>query len=325
MKSSAAPAQRAVSISVLLAGAALALLGPKMQTLTLHWPAMVKDGLTLFFSIIIEALPFVLLGSLVSAGIRRWVTPEGLQAVMPKNPFLALPLTALLGVFFPVCECGNLPVARQMMRAGMRPAQAVTLLLAAPILNPAVIISTWAAFRFLPSLLVARLGLGFLISVGVGAFFILRGDADIALEQHGTTVDSCELHHDLSGFGEELLELLSALAFGALIATVLQLVIPRGALLALGHTSITAIAVMMALAIIVSLCSTVDAFFALAFSSIFPPAALLAFLVVGPMIDFRSLALMTRALTPRAITLMIILVSQSVFLAALALHHFAFL
>jgi uncharacterized membrane protein YraQ (UPF0718 family) len=154
---------------------------------------------------------------------------------------------------------------------------------------------------------------------------MLRGDADIALEQHGTSVDSCELHHDLSGFGEELLELLSALAFGALIATILQLAIPRSALLALGHTSVTAIVVMMALAIIVSLCSTVDAFFALAFSSIFPPAALLAFLVVGPMIDFRSLALMTRAFTPRTITLMVILVSQSVFLTALALHHFALL
>jgi uncharacterized membrane protein YraQ (UPF0718 family) len=136
MKSIAPPVQRVVSIAVLLAGAALALLGPKVQTITLHWPAIVKDGLTLFFSIIIEALPFVLLGSLVSAGIRRWVTPERLQAVMPKSAFLALPLTALLGVFFPVCECGNLPVARQMMRAGMRPAQAVTLLLAAPILNP---------------------------------------------------------------------------------------------------------------------------------------------------------------------------------------------
>jgi uncharacterized membrane protein YraQ (UPF0718 family) len=108
---------------------------------------------------------------------------------------------------------------------------------------------------------------------------------------------------------------------GALVAAVIQVVIPRTFLVGLGSTPVAAILMMMVLALVVSLCSNVDAFFALSFANTFSSSSLLAFLVFGPMVDFRSLALLTRSFKPKTIVTMSVLVAELVFVIALFLHH----
>jgi uncharacterized membrane protein YraQ (UPF0718 family) len=304
----------------LVALAGLVVFLPWSRFLHYNLPSKVQDALTIFIGIIVEALPFVLLGVLVAALIRRYISAERLSKFVPKHPLLAFPVVALLGLLFPVCECGNLPVARQLIRQGMRPSQAITFLLSAPILNPAVIISTYAAFRFSPSILVARLALGFIVAVTVGLYFYWRGDADVVNKV--VEGEACEHNHrGLGGIVDELFEMLSALSLGAGIAALVQVLIPRSILLTLGHSPVAAIAIMMLLALIVSLCSNVDAFFALSFASTFSASSLVAFMVFGPMIDFRSLALLTRSFRPKAIITMAVLVAELVFFLTLLLHH----
>jgi uncharacterized membrane protein YraQ (UPF0718 family) len=282
-------------------------------------PVRLQDGLTIFFGIILEALPFIVLGALASALIRRWISRERLLRLVPHQPFLAYLAIALLGLALPVCECGNLPVARRLIRQGMRPAQALTFYLAAPIVNPAVILSTAAAFRQEPGMVWARTGIGFLIAIGIGLYFHWCGDDNLLA---GAEISSCE-HQD--GMLEELVEMLAALGLGAVIATVVQLVLPRAGLLALGHAPVAAIGAMMLLAAVVSLCSTVDAFFALSFTGIFSGPALLAFLLVGPTVDFRTITLAARGFSPKTIAVALLLVAELVFLACLGLQYGGFL
>jgi uncharacterized membrane protein YraQ (UPF0718 family) len=308
-------------ISTALAATAAFL--PWKSLIRFSLPDRLQDGLTIFFGILIEALPFVVLGVTVSILIQRFVTPDRLQKILPKSPLLAFPVISMLGMVFPVCECGNQPVARQLMRQGMRPSQAITFLLGAPILNPVVLLSTFVAFRYSPALVAARFILGFLIAVAVGIYFYYRGDSDITTAEISDP-EHCHTAHSHGGvthFVTELIEMLCALGIGALIAAAVQVFVPRSLLLELGSSPVAAIVVMMVLALIVSLCSTVDAFFALSFSSVFSPSSLLAFMVFGPMIDFRSLSLLSRSFKPKAIATMTLLVAEMVFASTLLLHH----
>lgn len=287
--------------------------------------ALVQDGVTIFMGVVLEALPFVLLGVLVSAGIRRFATPERVARFMPKHPLLAQPVAALLGIALPVCECGNLPVARQLIKQGMAPSQGITFLLSAPILNPAVFISTYAAFRFAPDLVASRFILGFLIAVLVGWFFAWRGEQNVVLPEVEKEIGCAHGHGGVRQIVEEFFEMFSALALGAAIAALVQVAVPREVLTNLASNPLVAISVMMALALIVSLCSNVDAFFALSFAGTFPASALLAFLVFGPMIDFRALSLMRRSFTNRTIAIIAILVAELVLIGSLIAHYGGFL
>jgi hypothetical protein len=282
---------------------------------------LIQDGITIFMGVVLEALPFVLLGVLVSAGLRRFATPERVAAILPKHPLLAQPVAALLGVALPVCECGNLPVARQLIKQGMPPSAAITFLLSAPILNPAVFISTYAAFRFAPDLVASRFILGFIVAILVGWFFRWQGEKGVVLAEVEKEIACVHHHGGVRQIVDEFFEMFSALAVGAGIAAIVQIVVPRAALTELASNPLLAISVMMLLALIVSLCSNVDAFFALSFSGTFPASSLLAFLVFGPMIDFRAISLMRRSFTTRTIVIIILLVAQLVFLSTLALHY----
>ena len=124
---------------------------------------MDKQGLTrfntawaLFQGLLIEALPFLLIGVLISA-LARWLAPGGRWLRrLPAHPLLGPLSGAALGFALPACECGNVPVARRMLVGGAPLGTALGFLFAAPVLNPIVIASTWAAFPAQPWLLFAR-------------------------------------------------------------------------------------------------------------------------------------------------------------------------
>lgn len=120
-------------------------------------PAALQDFITLTLSVVVEALPFVILGAVVSAIIRLYVPPQLFVRLLPQQPALRRLYVSLLGTFMPVCECGNVPVARGLMLRGLSVSESTTFLLAAPIINPVTLFATSQAFRFDPSIVWTRM------------------------------------------------------------------------------------------------------------------------------------------------------------------------
>jgi len=289
--------------------AALFLIDRFVPTLyTASLPHRAQDGLTLAMSVLIEALPFVVLGVLLSIVVQVWLPADVIHRWLPKRAWARRAVLSLLGMLVPVCECGNVPFARGLMMRGLAPAEALTFLIAAPIVNPIVILTTHAAFGFDDGILVARLVGGYLIANLIGWIYSRHPSPDALLTQR--FVDTCErvaqepgtpVRRSLTQFLVELRAVMPALVIGSALAGAVQVLIPRDVLLAIGSNPVLSIVAMMALAMTVAICSNVDAFFALSFASTFSSGALVAFLLVGPLVDVKMLALMRTTFTTRTL------------------------
>ncbi|HWL02036.1 MAG TPA: permease, partial [Microbacteriaceae bacterium] len=263
-------------------------------------PAALQDGVTLAVSVFIESLPFIILGVLLSVVVQVWLPARWIERALPRTPWLRRVVLSLLGVFLPVCECGNVPLARGLISRGLSPAESITFLLAAPILNPVTIITTYQAFGWDHGILVARILGGFVIANLVGWVFSRHPDPQTVLTP--SFAASCAAHHEeerdrrwsrsVARFAEEMSTLLPALLVGSAIAGVIQVGIPREWLETLGANPLWSVLALMALAFVVSICSNVDAFFMLAFGSVFLPGGIVAFLTFGAMVDIKMVALM---------------------------------
>ncbi|WP_374209300.1 permease [Microbacterium hydrocarbonoxydans] len=271
-------------------------------------PSRAQDGLTLALSVLIEALPFVILGVLLSIVVQVWLPSDVIHRWLPKRAWARRAVLSLLGMLIPVCECGNVPFARGLMMRGLAPAEALTFLIAAPIVNPIVILTTHAAFGFDDGILVARLVGGYLIANLIGWIYSRHPSPDALLTQR--FVDTCErvthepgtpVRRSLTQFLVELRAVMPALIIGSALAGAVQVLIPRELLLAIGSNPVLSIVAMMALAMTVAICSNVDAFFALSFASTFSSGAIVAFLLVGPLVDVKMLALMRTTFTTRTL------------------------
>lgn len=265
--------------------------------LPIDLPKQVQDFITLSLGVIIEALPFVMLGLFFSIIVRLWLPNDWLLKYLPKQPFLRRALISLLGVFMPVCECGNVPLARGLLAKGLTPAESLTFLLAAPILNPVTIITTQQAFSDDNTVLIARILGGFLIANLIGWIYSsTRQDAMLRPEFIAICKEkkdnSNRLVDALHFFKHEARSMMPALVIGAMVAGLIQVVVPRETILLLGNSPAWSVLVMAVLAFVVSICSSVDAFFALAFRGSFTSGSLVSFLTFGPMIDVKMLSLM---------------------------------
>lgn len=265
--------------------------------LPIDLPKQVQDFITLSLGVIIEALPFVMLGLFFSIIVRLWLPHDWLLKYLPKQPFLRRALISLLGVFMPVCECGNVPLARGLLAKGLTPAESLTFLLAAPILNPVTIITTQQAFSDDNTVLIARILGGFLIANLIGWIYSsTRQDAMLRSEFIAICKEkkdnSNRLVEALNFFKHETRSMMPALVIGAMVAGFIQVVVPRETILLLGNSPAWSVLVMAVLAFVVSICSSVDAFFALAFRGSFTSGSLVSFLTFGPMIDVKMLSLM---------------------------------
>ena len=299
-------------------------------------PARLATAWALFQGLLIEALPFLLLGVLIATGA-RWLAPGGQWLRrLPGHPVLG-PLTgAGLGLALPACECGNVPVARRLLAAGAPGGTALGFLVAAPVLNPIVLASTWAAFPDRPWLLLLRplgavvvaLGLALLLGrLGEGELLasdllderrLSRPLAELSLLERRAGLlggpvaptplppprvprpTAAELLRHGSG---EFLSLALVLVAGCAIAALVQTLVPRQWFLALGGQPTLSILALMVFALVVSVCSSVDAFLALGFAAQITPGALLAFLLLGPVIDLKLFGLLGQIFRPRALLL----------------------
>lgn len=295
--------------------AVLALIGIALWSPSPELPTRAQDGLTLALSVLIESLPFVVLGVILSIVVQVWVPPGVIERWMPRNPWGRRAVLSLLGMLIPVCECGNVPFARGLMMRGFSVAEALTFLVAAPIVNPIVIITTHQAFGFDDGILVARLLGGYLIANVIGWLYSRHPDQDAlvtdrfrdaCLAEQGVTGDRGR--RSLAQFVVELRAVMPALIIGSAVAGAVQVVVPRDVLLSIGSNPALSIAAMILLAMIVSICSNVDSFFALSFASTFTPGAIVAFLLVGPLVDVKMLALLRTTFRTRVLGVLVVAV-----------------
>ena len=258
--------------------------------------AWLQNFLIVFGSLRVEAMPFVVLGVFVSAVIEVFVPSSAFERLGRLPRPLQLPAAALAGVAFPVCECGSVPVARRLARKGLAPSAAVTFMLAAPILNPVVVASTFVAYRGRDSLwimVLGRMGLGFLVAVAVGWVIgatkkedLLRAyadDDDLDGEADPQERRWARFSSHLTG---DFLFMGRFLILGAAIAAAVQTFVPETIVGKVANLPVISLLAMMGLAFLMSLCSESDAFVAASFTQ-FGPSAQLAFLVAGPMIDLK--------------------------------------
>lgn len=291
----------------------------------------IQGLITIFLGIFIEALPFVVAGVLVSSVIALFTSDTLIQRLIPKDALRASLVGSVLGLAFPVCECGTVPTTRRLLHKGAPLPFGIAFLLAAPVINPIVIASTYVAFNGDWLIVGGRVGLTLLIAINVALVLSWLPRPQVLLaagSAHTPGHDGCGCEHNhgrsiagvLRHSAEELVEMSRWLVLGALLAATLQTFVPQSTLLGIGSGPIISVVVLMALAMLLSVCSTVDAFLALALSRIFGPGALLAFLVFGPMIDIKSTLMFLTTLSPRAVTLIIALVVPLVFAAGVSIN-----
>lgn len=246
---------------------------------------------TIFTSISIQALPFLVLGVTISGAIAAFVPPGALARALPNRPVLAVPVAAVAGVALPGCECGSVPIAGRLVARGAHPSAALAFLLSAPAINPVVIVATAVAFPGRPAMAVARFLASLLASIVVGLIWVRIGkDEWVARARRHRVEGASKWGTFLATARHDFLQAGGFLVVGGLTAATLQVVVPRSILSSLASSSVTAVATMAVLAVVLAICSEADAFVAAGLSQ-FSLTSRLVFLVVGPMIDLKLIAL----------------------------------
>ncbi|MGM0753711.1 MAG: permease [Bacillota bacterium] len=285
--------------------------------------------ITIFLSILLEAIPFILIGVFASALIQVFVSERLLQKIIPKRfPYLALFPAAVVGALLPVCECAIVPVARRLIKKGMPAHLAIVVMVTAPILNPIVFASTYYAFQNNMTVVWGRMGIALIAALIIGALlYRFYGKRNPLIQKE----HDHEHHHDHSPnklmqtivhASDEFFDMGKFLIIGAFVAAGFQTYLDRELLVGIGTNEVLAPAVMMGFAYIISLCSEADAFVASSFGSIFSASSLLAFLVYGPMIDFKNTLLMLAYFNKKFVLIFIGIVTIVVYICTLVFQVF---
>ncbi|WP_088102372.1 permease [Halalkalibacter urbisdiaboli] len=285
---------------------------------------------TIFLSIVLEAIPFILLGVFVSALIQIFVKEDLLHRYLPANAYMALVPAAILGAIFPICECAIVPIVRRLIKKGMPLHVGVVFLVAAPILNPVVAASTYFAFRTDLTILYTRMGLAFVLAIVIGGIlYVIFKNSDqlkwtkdemvgkqIIIDENGPKKMN-RLKQTLYHASDEFFLMGKYLIIGAFIASLFQAFLDRSVLLAIGSNEWSSTAVMMAFAYLLSLCSEADAFVAASFGSTFSTGSLIAFLVYGPMLDLKNTIMLLAFFKTKFVLTFIAVVTGVVFVSVM--------
>jgi uncharacterized membrane protein YraQ (UPF0718 family) len=304
--------------------------------------AVVTSFATVFSGIVLEALPFMLLGSLAGGLIEVYVSRDRLLSRLPAKTWQIVFIAAALGFVCPVCECAVVPVAKRLLGKGMPVPAVIAFLLGAPLVNPIVGISTAVAFSFNIPVALLRLVSGYLIAVGAGLIMgrIYPDKSSLIVDKADTHLHNpscgCELsdgyhlksHHSRHGLmnafrhaSADFIAVAQFLVIGAFIAALFQTVISRQSLTHFTSSPVCAILVMMALAMALNICSEADAFVAASFRFVMPFSAQFAFMLLGPMLDIKLVLMYTGVFRRKAIGVLSVCVFAMVFLAACLLHY----
>lgn len=253
-----------------------------------------RTGATIFLGVFVQATPFLILGVLVSGAIAAFVSPTVLKRVLPSNEKAAVGVSGLAGMALPGCECGAVPVSRRLMDQGAPTSAALAFLLSAPAINPVVLVSTAVAFPGEPRMVLARFVGSLATALAMGWLWARIGKSEWITarltERHDGAADRSKWEVFTESAREDLLQAGAFLVFGAGAAAVLHIVVPDSVLEHLAGQMLLAIGVMAVLAVVLALCSEADAFVA-ASMSMLPLLPRLVFLVVGPAVDVKLMAM----------------------------------
>lgn len=304
----------------LLAGLLLATIAWQAQIAGRDFALVLSVFATRFLGIFVEAVPFLLLGSITSGLIETFIKSDDIMRYLPRNRLGAAVGGAFLGLVFPVCECGVVPVARRLFSKGTPVSLGVAFLLAAPFMNPIVFASTYIAFGFGP-VFIGRIVITLLVAVIVGVVigsFAKRSATLKPIALGGAHDDHAHCDHEapstrvkllaaLGIAGDEFFEMGRFLIFGSVLAALMQTLAPQESLLALGTGPVLSVVFMQILAYVLSVCSTVDSFLALAFVNTFTTGAIVSFLSFGPMVDIKSTLMFTGVFRRRIVLHLVLL------------------
>ncbi|MCY4062373.1 MAG: permease [Chloroflexi bacterium] len=304
----------------LLAGLLLAAIALQAQSAGRDFALVLSVFATRFLGIFVEAVPFLLLGSITSGLIETFIKSDDIMRFLPRNRLGAAIGGAFLGLVFPVCECGVVPVARRLFTKGTPVSLGVAFLLAAPFMNPIVFASTYIAFGF-GTVFIGRIVITLLVAVIVGVVIgsfakrsatlkpiALAGAHDAHAHcEHEEPSTRAKLIGALEIAGDEFFEMGRFLIFGSILAALMQTLVPQESLLALGTGPILSVVFMQILAYVLSVCSTVDSFLALAFVNTFTTGAIVSFLSFGPMVDIKSTLMFTGVFRRRIVLYLVLL------------------
>ncbi|WP_155059458.1 permease [Streptomyces blattellae] len=284
-------------VYAVLGGAALiavatvvSVLGPVLA-LDLYTPP-VAAWWTVFTAVAVQGVPFLLLGTVVSAAIGAFVPEKIFSRLLPGNQALAVPVAGAAGVVLPGCECASVPVAGSLMRRGVAPAAALAFLLSAPAINPVVLVATSIAFPGQPTMVLGRLVASLATAVAMGWLWVRFGKEEWLRLPKGRTPSNATtgLRGFASGLQHDFLHAGGFLVLGAAAAATFNIAVPRSVLDVFTGSAWLSVLLLAVLAVVLCVCSEADAFVAASLTG-FSPTARLAFMVVGPMVDLKLIAL----------------------------------
>ena len=295
-----------------------------------------NDFVLVWLSLLYEGLPFVALGSIISGTVETFVSREAVVRCVPRNRVVGIVASAFLGMAFPMCECGIVPVVRRLVTKGVPASCAITYMLAAPIVHPLVIISTIIAFRGqgYVGVTLLRLGLGVSVATAVGLIiwrtigeqnvFLARGDAGGPADDAppcATLPVSLprRLVLALQTSAEDFVDFSVFFVGGTAVAAVINSGFSRAAIAPFAQQPVASVAGFMVLAVLLNVCSEADAFIAASFQSFSIPARL-SFLVLGPMLDVKLVLMYTAVFRRRAIVVLCLLMIAFVFALCVTGH-----
>lgn len=268
----------------------------------------IGDFASIFSSIILEAIPFIILGSLISAVIQTCISEKFISKIIPKASVLGYFGAALIGLIFPVCECAIVPITRRLIKKGVPLGFGVTFMLSVPIINPVVIMSTYYAFYDKQIMVFLRIIGGFAASILIGIIVSwLERDKQFLVKDFIDTGDYCncgcgvylgnqnKLISIIEHTNREFLDIMGYLIFGAFISSIFQVVVSHGGINFISNNKILGIIIMMFLGFFLSLCSEVDAFVGRSFLDNYCFSGVTAFLLLGPMLDLKNLIMIIGA------------------------------
>ncbi|WP_285664546.1 permease [Actinorhabdospora filicis] len=243
-----------------------------------------------FVSVVVQAMPFLVFGVVLSAVIAVFVPPAFFARALPRNPALAVPVAGVAGAVLPGCECASVPVAGAFIRRGVTPAAALAFLLSAPAINPIVLVSTAVAFPGRPSFVAARFAASLLAAVVMGWLWLRLGKADWLRPPPRPHTEGSKLAAFWGSCRHDIVHAGGFLVLGGAVAATLNAVVPERWMTAVAGNPWLSVLALALLAVVLSICSEADAFVAASLTQ-FSLTARLAFLVVGPMVDVKLVAM----------------------------------
>lgn len=312
-----------------------------------------RDIAIYFTTIMLEAIPFLLLGALISAIIEEFVSEERISKMIPKNRVLGSLVGIFLGLFIPACDCAVIPIAMRLKKKKVPTNVIVSFMLASPIISPVVLLSTFFAFGEtekmllfgfeMPKLFVYRTIFGVLVALIVGIILdIICKDAVLKEETYEhhhhhhdhEHIHTCNHHHEgcscshheketgplgrvkniINIMYGDFMGIISYMAVGALLAATMQILLPISNIGGIVQNKYISTFIMMLLAFALSLCSTSDAFIARTFMNSLSKNSILAFILLGPMIDIKNTILLNKSFNKKFVIVLVASIFITVYL-----------